>query len=191
MPGMIELARLIENLLRLGVIDSVDHATARCRVRVGGLLTPPVPWIERRAGQARSWWAPTEGEQVLLLSPGGDPARGIVLAGLYTAVAARPPGLGDTAHGVRYLDGAVVVYDPATHTLAATLPQGGTAQITAPGGVQISGDTTITGTLHVTQDVTLDAKLTAATDVIGGGVSLKHHLTTNVQPGSGLSGKPQ
>lgn len=55
----------------------------------------------------------------------------------------------------------------------------GAASISAPGGLSIEANVAINGTLDVTKDVT------------GGGVSLMHHLTTNVQPGSGLSGEPQ
>lgn len=190
MPCMSDLPRLIENLLRCGVIASVDHAAAKCRVRVGGLLTPPVPWIEGRAGLARTWWAPSVGEQVMLLCPGGDPARGVALRGLYTDVAGRPDGFGDSAHGVVYDDGAVVVYDPETHLLRATLPGGAKVQIVAPGGIEVTGDTKITGKLHVTEDVTVDAKVTASVDVVSNGISLVKHPHKNVQPGPGLSGEP-
>lgn len=44
-----------------------------------------------------------------------------------------------------------------------------TASITAPNGVSITGDTSITGDLNVSKTVT------ASTDVVGGGISLKSH----------------
>jgi phage baseplate assembly protein V len=183
---LVELNRLLHNLLRFGVVASVDHAAGTCTVRTGALVTRPMPWLVQRAGDARTWWAPSVGEQVVLLCPGGDTTRGVVQPAIYSTAAPRPAG-SDTAHVTSYPDGAQVSYDPESHKLVALLPSGGTASLTAPGGVEIVGDTTITGKLsvsddtdlaaklHVTSDVTADAKVTAATDVIGGGKSLKSH----------------
>jgi phage baseplate assembly protein gpV len=55
------------------------------------------------------------------------------------------------------------------HALTAILPAGATAAIDAPGGLTIRGD------------VTIEGKLTASDDVIGGGKSLKGHS----HPGNG------
>ncbi|WP_296811303.1 hypothetical protein, partial [Thiocapsa sp.] len=38
-------------------------------------------------------------------------------------------------HRTIYADGAVIEYDRAAHALKATLPGGGTAEVTAPGGI--------------------------------------------------------
>jgi phage baseplate assembly protein V len=46
------------------------------------------------------------------------------------------------------------------------------------------------GPVHFTDNVQVDKTLTANTDVIGGGISLKNHKTTLVQPGTGQSGPP-
>jgi phage baseplate assembly protein V len=199
---LVELNRLLHNLLRFGVVESVDHAASTCTVRTGALVTRPLPWLVQRAGDARTWWAPSVGEQVLLLCPGGDTTRGVVQPAIYSNAAPRPDG-SDTAHVTTYPDGAVVSYDPETHQLTGTLPVGGKVAITADGGVQITGDTTITGTLtvteatdlgatlHVADDVTVDTQLTAATDVTGGGISLKNHKHGGVQSGGSLTGAPQ
>jgi phage baseplate assembly protein V len=195
MDMLADLARRLENLLRLGTIAEVDHAGARCVVATGKLKTAPLPWIAARAGDARTWWAPSVGEQVLLLCPGGDPANGVVLPALYSTAQPRPDG-SDTAHVAVYPDGARIAYDPAAHQLDAILPEGGKANLTAPGGVHITGDTTITGRLRATADATFDAKvavgdtLTAQNDVVGGDISLKSHPHDKTQPGTGFSGKP-
>lgn len=84
MNNVAELLRLIHNLIRTGTIAEVDHAAARVRVKSGALLTDWLPWIESRAGTSRSWNPPTVGEQVMLFSPGGDPAAGLVLTGLFS-----------------------------------------------------------------------------------------------------------
>lgn len=191
-----DLARRLENLIQLGTVASVDPVAARCTVSAGDLLTAPLPWLVPRAGDARTWWAPSVGEQVVLLSPGGDPARGIVLPAIYADLFPRPAGA-DKARVAVYPDGAEVSYDPAAHALRATLPAGGTAALTAPGGVTITGDVSITGKLHVSDDVTLDATaavagdVTSQGDVKAGTVSLKHHKHTGVSAGGSLSGEPQ
>lgn len=202
MHSLPDIARRLENLVRFGVVDSVDHAAQRCTVRTGALLTTPLKWMVQRAGDARTAWAPSVGEQVLVFCPGGDPARAVVLTGINSDAAPAPAGA-DTAHVVVYPDGASISYDPEAHALAATLPDGATAALVATGGVHITGDVTITGKLnvskdvdlaaklHVASDVTVDTTLAAQTDVTGGGISLKNHQTTLVQPGAGLSGPPQ
>ena len=189
MDPSVELSRLLQNLLRYGVVASVDHAARRCTVCSGELVTKPLRWLTHRAGDARTWWAPSTGEQVILLCPGGDTARGTVLPALYGDDPA-PPVDGDTTHVTQYPDGALVSYAPVKHELHVALPAGGKVILAAPAGVEITGDTRITGALHVTDNVSVDAGIHAADDVVAGTISLQHHLTKGVQPGTYLSGEP-
>jgi hypothetical protein len=69
---------------------------------------------------------------------------------------------------------AIISLNPTTHAVT----------ITAPGGATVNADTTINGTLHVTGDITCDATVTGATDVVGGGKSLKTHIHTDPQGGN-------
>lgn len=191
-----DIDRRLENLLMLGTVASVDLQAARCRVQAGEIVTAPLPWLVARAGDARTWWAPSAGEQVLILSPGGDPARGVVLPALYSDAIPAPADAAKLDH-VEYPDGAVVEYDAEAHKLKATLPSGATAELVADGGVHVTGDVTITGKIHVTKDAQFDANVgcaktvTADTDCVGGGISLKDHVHTGVQTGSSTSGPPQ
>jgi phage baseplate assembly protein gpV len=58
-------------------------------------------------------------------------------------------------------------------------------------GVEIKSTTvTITGDVHITGDVQVDKTLTATTNVIGGGKSLKTHTHGGVMAGGGVSGPP-
>lgn len=174
--------RLIGNMQRLGTIASVDLAQGTVRVAVGDLLTGDLPWITGRAGGTRLWSPPSVGEQVLLLCPEGDDDSGIVLPGVYSD--ANPAPADDDAPAIHFADGAVIRYDPAAHQLSATLPDGGIAQITAPGGIKLVGDVEITGKVHVTGDVTGDA------DIKAGSISLKSHKHGQVQAGGAQSGAP-
>lgn len=66
-----EIMRLITNLIRTGVVTEVDRENWLCRVKTGDLETNWINWLTLRAGNARTWWKPSEGEQVVLLSLGG------------------------------------------------------------------------------------------------------------------------
>ncbi len=196
MDALADLQRRLGNLLRLGTVAEVEHGTARCRIRSGDLLTAPLPWLSPRAGDTIEWSAPTVGEQVLLLCPEGDTHQGIVLRGLYSQ-ACPAPGSSPALHRTRYPDGAVFEYDHDAHALRAWLPAGGTAEISADGGVTVNGpltvngDCTFNGNTQTNGDAAVSQTLTAQTDVVGGGKSLKNHRHTGVQSGGATSGPPQ
>ncbi|MDH0099934.1 phage baseplate assembly protein V [Stutzerimonas stutzeri] len=173
-----DLLRRLENLIRLGTIAAVDHQAARCTVSTGGLSVPNLPWLALRAGSSSDWDPPTVGEQCILFSPSGEPALGVALVGLYSQQ--RPaPSNSATVRRRKYPDGAVIDYDHASHTLSATLPTGGKAQLTAPGGVTILGNVDITGTVTVSEDV------------LAAGISLVNHVHGGVQGGPSKTGAPQ
>jgi phage baseplate assembly protein V len=161
-----ELIRLIESLVRAGTVAQVDYNTARCRVKSGGLDTDWLPWISLRAGDVRRWSPPFAGEQCVVLSPGGNMASAFVLVGVFSDTM---PANGDSADVERttYPDGAVVEYDHAAHALKATLPGGGTADITVPDSVTVhckTADVTARESAKVhSQEITLDAPKTIAT----------------------------
>jgi phage baseplate assembly protein V len=116
MNNTAELLRLINNLVRLGTIAEVDHDAARVRVQIGELLTAWLPWLEARAGTTRTWSPPTVGEQVVVLSPGGDLAAAVVLTGLYQD--AHPaPSDDENLIGRWYPDGTRIEYDHDAHRL--------------------------------------------------------------------------
>ncbi|MCB4794249.1 phage baseplate assembly protein V [Pseudomonas sp. NP21570] len=171
-----DLLRRLENLIRLGTIAAVDHQAARCTVKSGGLSIPNLPWLALRAGDSIDWDPPTVSEQCILIAPSGEPAQGIALVGLYSQQRPAPSNSANVRRRT-YPDGAVIDYDHATHTLSATLPTGGQAQLTAPGGVTILGNVDITGTVTVSEDV------------IAAGISLVKHK----HPGDsgGTTGAPQ
>lgn len=196
MDSTSELQRQLGTLIRFGTIAQLDLAAARCRVRTGEMLSDFVPWFVPRVGSTIEWSAPVRGEQVLLLCPGGDMHGAVALRGLYSDVFPAPDS-SDTRHLTRFADGAVIAYDHGAHALKALLPGGGTAEITAEGGVTINGpltvngDTEINGHTQVNGDADVSGTATAQIDVIGGGKSLKSHPHIGVMSGGGVSGPPQ
>lgn len=158
-PDINELARRIENLLRPGTIHSVNLGNALCRVRAGALVSGWVPWFAHRAGDIRHWSPPSEGEQCLLLSPGGDTAAGMALVGLYSNSATAPSANAKEVL-TQYPDGAAIGYNHESHTLTASLPAGSTANLSATQAnitadqVAITAQVTINGSLSVTEGIT-------------------------------------
>lgn len=143
MNQLTELARLLENIVRLGTIAQVQMQPPRVKVKSGDITTTWLPWRALRAGADREWDPPTTGEQVVLLSPSGLLAQGVVLTGLFSELI---PANGDREglHRRTYRDGAVIEYDSIAKHLRATLP--GTAELTAVGNVEITTQASLTAT---------------------------------------------
>ncbi len=190
MNSLAALARLIENLVRFGTIAEVDEAKNRVRVKSGELLTAWLPPIALRAGADRTWNPPTVGEQVVLVSPSGQLAQGVVFTGLFSDD--NPPN-GDRAGLQRttYRDGAVLEYDSIAHLMRAQLPAGGRIEIIAPAGLDITGDVRHTGDYTQTGNQTITGTVEVSEDVTAAGISLVQHLHGGVQPGGSSTEQPQ
>lgn len=174
MNDLATLARLLENLIRLGTVAEVDHAAARVRVQSGQLLTGWLPWLAPRAGADREWNPPTPGEQVVLFSPSGQTANGVAIVGLFSD---QHPANGDRPglHRRTYRDGAVIEYDSVAHHLRATLPAGGSTELVSTGGISITGDITHQGNYTQTGNQNVTGTVTVSTDVVAAGISLVKH----------------
>jgi len=135
MDRIAELERKLENILRLGTVAEVEGT--RCRVQLGALLTGWLPWLTQRAGNDRTWWPVSVGEQVMVVSPGGDPACGIVLAGLYCSAHPTPEQNHDKRQ-VAFVDGTTLTYDVDAHSLAIDIPEAGMLNITVNGPVTVT-----------------------------------------------------
>lgn len=122
-----EMQRAMANLIRVGKIVGLDEANARVKVSVGGLTTDWLPWAVSRAGGNRTWSAPEIGEQVVVMSPHGDPAQGVVLPSIYQDDHPAPANSKDIDR-TEYADGTVTEYNRATHRLLWNL---GPTKITA------------------------------------------------------------
>lgn len=79
-----ELARALRNMIRTGVIVETDLDAGRCRVQTGGIQTDWLQWLTQRAGRSRTWWAPSVGEQVILLAVGGELDTAFVLPAIFS-----------------------------------------------------------------------------------------------------------
>lgn len=174
---LVELARRLANVVRLAVVHEADYAAARLRARYDvdadgePVLTGWLPWLTRRAGGDSDWWAPEDGEQVVLLAPSGDLPQAVALPAIHYADRAAPSDDPDrrlTVHGdgarmlydraahlLRFtaMDGAALSYDAEAHRLSAALPAGASTSIVSPGGVAVQGDVAVTGAITATGHV--------------------------------------
>ncbi len=75
-----DLNRRLANVVREGRVTGVDYAGAVATVDMDGLPSTQMPWMQR-AGDVKDWDPPTVGERVTVVSPTGDPARGLIFPG--------------------------------------------------------------------------------------------------------------
>lgn len=185
-----ELARLIENLVRLGTVAAVQVQPPRVQVKSGKILTAWLPWLSLRAGADREWDPPTVGEQVVLLSPSGLLTQGVVLAGLFSD---QVPANGDREglHRRTYRDGAVIEYDSIAHHLRAVLPENGTTDLVSRGGFNIVGPINHQGDYTQTGNQTITGKVTVSEDVVAAEISLVQHRHGGVMPGGSKTEVPE
>ncbi|CFQ86608.1 baseplate assembly protein V [Yersinia frederiksenii] len=113
-----EILRLLRNLIRIGTVAEVDLDNALCRVATGDNTTGWLNWLTLRAGQSRSWWAPSEGEQVLILSLGGELDTAFVLPGIFSDDFP-PPSASANGLYLSFPDGATLHYEPDSGELLA------------------------------------------------------------------------
>jgi phage baseplate assembly protein V len=195
MVGMSDdVLRSLANLIRFGTVHAV--AGKRVQIKIGGLLTRPLPWVSTRAGKTKTWSPPDIGEQVVVLSPNGDLGAGVAIGGLFCDAYDVPDEANADTVVMAFRDGAVLLYDQAAHVLQGTLPAEGRVAVTAPGGFTFTGHVAIDGELSVShaatfqQTVHANQAITSDADVKAGDISLQNHPHDKVQPGSGISGKP-
>lgn len=197
-----ELARAIRNLIRSGVVTEVDTIEGLCRVQSGGIQTTWLNWLTTRAGRSRTWWAPSVGEQVLLLAIGGELDTAFVLPGIFSDDNPAPSASADAWH-VTFPDGAVIEYEPETSALTVSGIK--TADVTASDSItatvpvvlikastRVTLDTPevvctnklITGTLEVQKGGTMKGNITHTDGVMSSnGVQVDDHNHGNVQSG--------
>lgn len=168
-----DLERRFENVLRVGVVETVNLSEAKCTVRIGKISTAELPWLTQRAAAlSRTWWAPEVGEQVLILSPSGELSQGLILPAIYQNSFAAPKASADESF-IKF--GACEI----------TLNKDGNINVK---GNQLTFDTALqknTGQVQVEGDVT------AIGEVTGKGIALSSHVHGGVQGGPSTTAAPQ
>ncbi len=201
--------RRLENIVRFGTIKTINPSKPipRVIVNLGDIETPEIRCLNIRSGDDATWDMPSINEECVVISPCGDIGpTSFVLYGFYNDD--HPAPTDDLNKKIRmFADGCVIAYDVAAHHLSAVLPSGGTAVLTADGGVTVNGDTTINGNLQVNGSTAMTGNNTVGGsqlvqgsshssgtfssdgDVTASGISLTGH--THPGDSGGTTGGPQ
>ena len=201
--------RRLENIVRFGTIKTINPSKPipRVIVNLGDIETPEIRCLNIRSGADSTWDMPSENEECVVISPCGDIGpTSFVLYGFYNDD--HPAPSDDLNKKIRmFADGCVIAYDISAHHLSAVLPSGGTAVLTADGGVTVNGDTTINGNLQVNGSTAMTGNNTVGGsqlvqgsshssgtfssdgDVTASGISLTGH--THPGDSGGTTGGPQ
>lgn len=175
-----DLQRRLISMIQMGKVAEVDAVQARLRVTIGNeatgniVTTALLPWLSYRAGKDSSWWAPDVGEQVIVLSAGGELNNGVVLPAIYQDAYPAPDSNPDI-HTTQYEDGTTIKYDRVNHTLNVDV-QGGdiTINTSANINVEAGGDAVIraSGAVNIENtNINLDSN-----SPVSGGVVCDTHV---------------
>ena len=201
--------RRLENIVRFGTVKTINPSKPipRVIVNLGDIETPEIRCLNIRSGDDSTWDMPSINEECVVISPCGDIGpTSFVLYGFYNDD--HPAPSDDLNKKIRmFADGCVIAYDVSAHHLSAVLPSGGTAVLTADGGVTVNGDTTINGNLQVNGSTAMTGNNTVGGsqlvqgsshssgtfssdgDVTASGISLTGH--THPGDSGGTTGGPQ
>lgn len=197
-----DIARAIRNLIRTGIVTDIKLDEGLCRVQTGGMQTTWLNWLTCRAGRSRVWWAPSVGEQVLLLAIGGELDTAFVLPGIFSDDNPAPSASPDAFH-VAFPDGAVIEYEPengaltvsgiktadvtASNSITATVPVvlvKAETRITLDTPEVVCTNKLITGSLEVQKGGTMTGDIEhTGGKLTSNGVQVDDHAHGNVQSG--------
>ena len=160
--GLSEALLRLERMVVIATVVDLDTAAARARVRFSSeAISAWLPFSQLGSRDVRIWCPPVIGSQVLVLSPGGDTTRGVILPGPY--------------------DGAAPDADPTAFRLS--MPG---LDVRMVGGV---ASVTLT-TAAISGTVTVDGDVLVTGDVVASGVSFVDHVHSGVDRGSGDTDPP-
>lgn len=190
-----ELIRLLENILRVGVVIAVDEESWRVRVQSGELQTDWLRWNTTRAGAFSIWVPPSVGEQVWLGCIGGNPETAVIIGSLYSN---DHPAPGSSLKEIVLTapDGASFRYDAEASALEA---QGikkahikASASVTLETPVVECTDHLKARTFELTEGGTMKGNVShSGGSLSSNGVTVHSHVHGGVQGGSSNTGGPK
>lgn len=187
-----ELIRLLENILRVGVVIAVDEESWRVRVQSGELQTDWLRWNTTRAGAFSIWVPPSVGEQVWLGCIGGNPETAVIIGSLYSS---DNPAPGSSLKEIVLTapDGASFRYDAEASALEAQGMK--TAHIKASASVTLETpivectDHLKARTFELSEGGTMKGNVThSGGSLSSNGVTVHSHVHGGVQGGSSNTG---
>lgn len=137
-----ELERRMVRLVQVGTVVDVDYPGQRVQVRIGERDSAWLRFTTRRAGEDRTWWPPTVGEQVLVFAPNGDAVAAVAGDSLYQQDYDAPADAGTIRRTVMG-DGASFTYDREAKRLTVELPGDAVVEVAGNSTVKIGGDASV------------------------------------------------
>ncbi|MRS19819.1 phage baseplate assembly protein V [Enterobacteriaceae bacterium RIT692] len=186
-----EIMRLITNLIRTGIVSEVDQDKWQCRVKTGDLETNWINWLTFRAGNTRTWWKPSIGEQVVLLSLGGNLETAFALPAIYSD-AFPPPDYSENGSTTVFNDGGWFQYEPDTGQLLIKNIK--SVRIEAADGIQLITDQlgVDASQILINSETVMNGAVTqGGGPMSSNGVVVDKHKHGGVKSGSDTSGGPQ
>ncbi len=184
---LVALEERVAKTFNFGKVTKVDPKTRRARMRLGGeddkpYLSPEIPYAQT-AGALKFHNPPSEGQQVMMISPDGDHRLAVMIPMTFSDDNPSPSEKGDehvatfgdvtiTMKGNEFTakrgelevslgsDNKVTVKGPAVFKDPVIFEKGFTAKAGAGTGGAAG---TFEGTLHATNDITSDTKVQAPT----------------------------
>jgi len=197
-----EIMRLITNLIRTGIVSEVDPDKWLCRVKTGDLETNWINWLTLRAGNTRTWWKPTVGEQVVLLSLGGNLETALALPAIYSDTFP-PPDYSEDGSTTVFKDGGWFQYEPDTGQLlikniksvlieASDKIELNTAKFVVNAELtRLNNPTVITGETAINGSTVMNGDVTqGGGEMSSNGVIVDKHAHDKVKAGGDISGEP-
>lgn len=163
-----ELTKIVRNMLRVGVVSSVNPGASMARVTFpdrDGLVSKEVHIGVDGALGTKHYWVPHIGEEVLcaFCSNDNNLGEGYIIRSLYNTQDL-PPAASASVRMIQFDDGTIVKNDGGNITVAAT----GSVTISAP-SITIEG---------------------GSGDIVVNGVSLVNHTHGGITPGGGNTAPP-
>lgn len=134
-----DTAALVQSLIKIGEVSSIDPATATARVVFDdddSLVSFDLPVLQRNTFANRDFGMPDVGEDVVCLFLPSGVEEGFILGSLYAGEVAPEESSGDV-RSVRFGDETRVAYDRAAHELTVTV--GDTSVTVTREGVEVVG----------------------------------------------------
>lgn len=156
------LRQRVANMVARGNLERVDDAKKMQLVQLSLLESETRDEVERVQNYGFTS-VPEQGAEAAVVFVGGKRDHGLVVA------------IDDRRYRVKNLEsGEVAVYDKSGSKIV--LKANGDIELTPSSGkVKLTGDLEVSGAVAVAGDIDSDATITGATDVVGGGKSLKTH----------------
>ena len=161
------LEQAISNVVRVFVIAELDEIKKKIRLEADELKTAWVDWPADNGRNFRKWKPLRVGQQMIVVSIGGDLSQALVVGEIYSDQLSAPAE-DPEIDVVKYSNGDIFERNAVT----------GKIKITAAGGFELRGDVEITG------------KVVSTGDQLAGGVSTINHVHGKVSAGKSRTGKP-